>query len=288
MVASSKSLTRREDLAIGIGAAVHDVLTQSGISPLDIAMASLATSLAPNALVEGQGERVGLVYIGFRAGDLERHGLGDALRGDPVLEMAGGHSHAGYEVAALNDKLLDDWLAGLKGVSAYAVASQFATRNPAHEKCAVDLIRSRTSRPVSASHQLSAKLNGPKRALTAILNARLIGMIDRLIGRVRATLRNLGISAPLMVVRGDGGLISEDQAREKPIETILSEPAASIVGAQWMTGLRMLWYLTLVDYNRYFPFAQRAPNDRSARSAGWAISHNGRSCSYANDGPWRL
>ncbi len=237
VVASSKSLTTREDLAIGIGAAVHDVLTQSGISPLDIAMASLSTTLATNALVEGQGERVGLVYIGFRAGDLERHGLGDALRGDPVLEMAGGHSHAGYEVAAFNDKLLDDWLAGLKGVSAYAVASQFATRNPAHEKCAADLIRSRTSRPVSASHQLSAKLNGPKRALTAILNARLIGMIDRLIGRARATLRNLGISAPLMVVRGDGALISEDQAREKPIETILSGPAASIVGAQWMTGV---------------------------------------------------
>ena len=90
VIASAKSLTTRHDLAIGIGAAVQDVLSQSGIAPLDILMASLSTTLATNALVEGQGERVGLVYIGFRKGDLEHHGLGDALRGDPVLEMAGG------------------------------------------------------------------------------------------------------------------------------------------------------------------------------------------------------
>jgi len=40
----------------------------------------------------------------------------------------------------------------------------------------------------------------------------------------------------MMVVRGDGALISADQAREKPIETILSGPAASIVGASWLTN----------------------------------------------------
>ena len=121
-------------------------------------------------------------------------------------------------------------------MSGFAVASQFATRNPAHELRAAELVADITGRPVSASHQLSAKLNGPKRALTAVLNARLIGMIDGLIGRAQDTLIELGITAPMMVVRGDGALISADQARERPIETILSGPAASIVGARWMTG----------------------------------------------------
>ena len=93
-----------------------------------------------------------------------------------------------------------------------------------------------TGKPVSASHQLSAKLNRPKRALTALLNARLIGMVDSLIHRASEQLQNLSIQAPLMVVRGDGALISQDQAHEKPIETILSGPAASIVGARWLTG----------------------------------------------------
>ena len=49
----------------------------------------------------------------------------------------------------------------------------------------------------------------------------------------------MSINAPLMVVRGDGALISSSEAREKPIETILSGPAASIVGAKWMTDLSL-------------------------------------------------
>ena len=89
---------------------------------------------------------------------------------------------------------------------------------------------------MTCSHHLSAKLNGPKRAVTAVLNARLIGMIDRLIGRAQDQLLALGITAPMMVVRGDGALMSAEQARERPIETILSGPAASIVGAKWLTG----------------------------------------------------
>ena len=63
-------------------------------------------------------------------------------------------------------------------------------------------------------------MNGPRRALTALLNARLIGLIDRLLQRAQSALSDL-VNAPLMVVRGDGALISLDQAREKPIETIL-------------------------------------------------------------------
>ena len=61
-------------------------------------------------------------------------------------------------------------------------------------------------------------------------------MIDQLIGRAQDSLIALGITAPLMVVRGDGALIGSDMARARPIETILSGPAASIVGAHWLTG----------------------------------------------------
>ena len=71
VVASAKALTTRYDLAIGIGGAVEAVLSTSGADVGEIGMASLSTTLATNALVEGQGGRVGLVYIGFRERDLE-------------------------------------------------------------------------------------------------------------------------------------------------------------------------------------------------------------------------
>ncbi len=237
VIASAKALTTRHDLAIGVGAAVRAVLAEAGVQPTEIALASLSTTLATNALVEGQGGRVALIYIGFREKDLATQGLAEALKGDPYVVLEGGHNHAGGEAYPLDEGRLIAFLETHKGdVSGFAVASQFATRNPAHELRAAELVAQITGRPVSASHQLSAKLNGPKRALTAVLNARLIGMIDRLIGRAEDTLIELGITAPLMVVRGDGALISSGQARERPIETILSGPAASIVGARWLTG----------------------------------------------------
>lgn len=237
VIASAKSLTTREDLAIGVGGAVRAVLEASGVPASDISMASLSTTLATNALVEGQGGRVALIYIGFRERDLGAHGLGDVLRGDPCLVCPGGHDHAGAEAQPLDETAILAFLEAHKmDVSGFAVAAQFATRNPAHEQRAAELITQVTGRPVSASHQLSARLNGPKRAVTAVLNARLIGMIDRLMGRAEHVLKEMGVTAPMMVVRGDGALISSDQARSRPIETILSGPAASIVGARWLTG----------------------------------------------------
>jgi len=238
VVASAKALTTRQDLAIGIRNAIAAVLEAAGAGAQEVGLASLSTTLATNALVEGHGGRAGLVAIGLGARELERHGLDTALAGDPVLEIAGGHGHSGLEAAPLDTAALARWLQTQAGVSAFAVAARFATRNPAHELAAAEMVRAATGRPVSCSHHLSARLNGPKRALTALLNARLVGMIARLIDRTEATLAELGVTAPLMVVRGDGALISAALARERPIETILSGPAASLVGARWLTGAR--------------------------------------------------
>ncbi|KNG93597.1 hydantoinase/oxoprolinase N-terminal domain-containing protein [Pseudaestuariivita atlantica] len=234
IVARAKALTTRPDLARGIGAAVAEVL--KGVDPATVSMAALSTTLATNALVEGQGDRVALIAAGFRQQDLDKHGLTDALKGDPVLLLPGKMGHAGDEAEPLDTEALEAWLADAPDVGAFAVAGLFAVRNPAHELAMAEAVARATGRPVCASHQLSAKLNGPKRALTALLNARLVGMIDRLIGQAQARLTELGVDAPLMVVRGDGALVSSTEARRAPIETILSGPAASIVGARWLTG----------------------------------------------------
>lgn len=237
VLGKAKALTSRADLALGIGEAVDAALAAAGIAAAEVALVSLSTTLATNALVEGQGARVALVFIGFDQADQARGGLAEALKGDPVLALPGGHTHAGTEAAPLDLAALEARVREIADdVSGFAVAARFATRNPAHELAARDLIRRVTGRPVTCSHELSANLNGPKRALTAVLNARLIGMIDRLVAACERHLSATGIDAPLMVVRGDGALISAAMLRERPIETILSGPAASIVGARWLTG----------------------------------------------------
>ncbi len=236
VVASAKALTTRHDLAIGIGGALDDVLAACQWEAGDIALVSLSTTLATNALVEGQGGRVCLVLIGFEEAALKRADLSEALKSDPVILIAGGHDAHGEPQAELDRDRLAAELAALEGqVSGYAVAAQFAVRNPAHEVAARDLIIEQTGQPVTCSHELSSKLDGPRRALTCVLNARLINLIHHLISAATELFDTRGIDAPLMVVRGDGALISAEVAAVKPIETILSGPAASLVGAAYLT-----------------------------------------------------
>lgn len=237
VVAKAKALTSHDDLATGIAAAADAVIAQSGIEAASIALVSLSTTLATNALVEGRGGQVALVAIGFEPADLERAGLLEALSGAPVYRLPGGHDVHG-KPRTLDLSALQAALPTLaEEAEAIAVAGYFAVRNPEHEIAVRALIREATSLPVTCSHELSSKLGGPKRALTTLLNARLIGMIDRLISASTAFLAARGITAPLMVVRGDGALISASEARLRPIETILSGPAASLVGARHLTGL---------------------------------------------------
>ncbi|MEY4696468.1 MAG: hypothetical protein RIT14_896, partial [Pseudomonadota bacterium] len=63
VMGSAKSLTTRGDLALGIGRAVDAALAGAGVAPGDVALVSLSTTLATNALVEGQGGRVALIFI---------------------------------------------------------------------------------------------------------------------------------------------------------------------------------------------------------------------------------
>src|SRR5690606_14080838 len=164
-------------------------------------------------------------------------GLGEAIGDDPVIFLPGGHDVHGRETP-LQMTDLESAVGTVSGtVSAFAVAGYFAVRNPAHELRVRDRLREMTGLPVTCSHELSAKLGGPRRALTTLLNARLVPVIDRLIDACQGFLSRRGIAAPMMVVRGDGALISSAKARLRPIETILSGPAASLVGARYLTGL---------------------------------------------------
>jgi len=237
--ASAKSLTTRHDYAVGVGRSVEKVLATGQIRPEDIGLVSLSTTLATNALVEGQGGRVCLIMIGFDENALERNGLKEALKDDPVIFVEGGHDSQGEPLKNLDEVALIRALEALdQKISAFAIAGMFAVRNPEHELKVRDIILARSiGNSVTCSHELSSKLDGPRRALTSLLNARLINLIHHLISATEMKLIDLGIAAPLMVVQGDGALILAELAKIKPIETILSGPAASLVGAAYLSDI---------------------------------------------------
>ncbi|WP_052121441.1 hydantoinase/oxoprolinase N-terminal domain-containing protein [Inquilinus limosus] len=207
VVAAAKRLTTKHDLALGIGAAIDAVLQQH---PAEIGFVGLSTTLATNAVVEGQGNPACLILIGYPEAALDRAGLRAAIGGDPVAAVAGGHRPTGEEQAPLDlEAVRAAILQHAPAVTAFAVAGYFAVRNPAHELAVRDLVRDLTGRPVTCGHELTSGLDAPRRALTALLNARLIPLTASLIRAVRGRLDARGIAAPLMVVKGDGSLIAD-------------------------------------------------------------------------------
>ena len=239
VVATGKALTTRDDLSIGVGGAIRRILDNYDGDASDIGLISLSTTLATNAVVEGVGGRVCLVMIGFDEDALGRADLARALGQDDVFFISGGHAADGAEQAVLDEGAIRA-AASKTGsdVSAYAVAAHFATRNPAHERRARDIIRDITGCPVTCSHELSSALGGPRRALTAVLNARLINLLDRLIAATESIMTDLQLNCPLMAVKGDGSLLRADFARSRPVETVLSGPAASLAGAAFLAGAK--------------------------------------------------
>jgi N-methylhydantoinase A/oxoprolinase/acetone carboxylase beta subunit len=240
VIAKAKALTTRGDYAIGVGEAMAAAIAAAGgrAALPEIALVSVSTTLATNAIVEGQGSPIAVLLAGFDQRMIERAGIAAAVPGTPVLAIAGGHDHAGDEVAPLDLAAAEAFVARhAPAVDAFAVASQYSVRNPAHEAALGALVGRIAGKPVSLSHDLASALDAPRRALTAALNARLIGRITALVAAIRRAMAALGLDVPLMMVKGDGTMASAETILARPVETVLSGPAASVIGAKALSGL---------------------------------------------------
>ena len=239
VVASAKALTTHWDLSLGLAGAIRAVL---GKLPEDarrehIALVSVSTTLATNAVIEKRFSQICTLLIGFDAQMVERSGIKRA-GGGVVVRVRGGHDATGEESEPLDEAAIDAAVGEFGAqVEAFAVAAMFSVRNPAHEQRARERIRATCAKPVTCSHELSSQLDAPKRALTAALNARLTPQIAHLLDALGRVLEREGICAPVMVVKGDGTLMKAEVALEYPVETVLSGPAASVVGAGFLSGL---------------------------------------------------
>ena len=239
VIASAKALTTHWDLSVGLGGALRSVLKALPAGGREvISLVSVSTTLATNAVVENRFSPICAILIGFNDRMAAETGIEQQL-GGVVVRARGGHDPTGVEEQPLDETAIEAAVRDFgPRVEAFAVAAQFSVRNPEHELRVRARIRALCGKPVTCSHELSAQLNAPKRALTAALNARLVPHIRHLLDAVGQTLEREGVRAPLMVVKGDGTLMRANVAIDYPIETVLSGPAASVVGAAFLTGLK--------------------------------------------------
>ncbi|MFP3895758.1 MAG: hydantoinase/oxoprolinase N-terminal domain-containing protein, partial [Anaerolineales bacterium] len=230
ILALAKALTTKQDLSIGIREAIDRVL---GDTRSDVHLVSLSTTLATNAIVEDKGSPVCVLLIGYEGRLDGRIDIGEALGTTRYVCMPGGHRANGKVWEPLDMEAAREAIQQhAPHVAALAVSGYFGTRNPSHELKVKGLAREMVDLPVTCGHELTHRLDALRRAATVALNARLIPLICEMIDAVEATLIEQGVDAPLMVVKGDGSLVRSAVARERPVETILSGPAASVVGAR--------------------------------------------------------
>lgn len=234
IVTAAKSLTTRFDLAVGIGHAL-DKLPQDALSR--VALVSLSTTLTTNSVVEGKGSPVCVLLAGYDAAQIKTSGMVELLGSEAIVSLPGGHDAGGRPLVELDEAASKAAiLQNAPKVSAFAISSSFAVRNPAHELQLRAWVTQLCDKPVTCGHELASSLGAPRRALTVALNARMISHVKALIDSVTRTLHHRHIDAPLMIVKGDGTLINAESALARPVGTVLSGPAASVIGACALSG----------------------------------------------------
>jgi N-methylhydantoinase A/oxoprolinase/acetone carboxylase beta subunit len=235
VVAAAKSLTTRFDLAVGIGGAL-DKLPQDALDK--VALVSLSTTLTTNSVVEGKGSPECVLLAGYDAAQIKASGMVELLGADAIVSLPGGHDAGGNPITALDEEASKAAiLKHASRVSAFAISASFAVRNPQHELQLREWVTALTDKPVTCGHELASSLGAPRRAMTVALNARMITHVKALIDSVKRTLHARQIDAPLMIVKGDGTLINAASALARPVGTVLSGPAASVIGACALSGV---------------------------------------------------
>lgn len=235
VVAAAKSLTTRFDLAVGISASLDrlpkDLLAQ-------VMLVSLSTTLTTNSVVEGKGSPICVLLAGYEPAQIKSSGLVELLGLEAIVALPGGHDAGGHPLTSLDEAASRAAiLRHAPRVTAFAISASFAVRNPAHEQQLRAWVEELCDKPVTCGHELASSLGAPRRALTAALNARMISHVKALIGSVKRTLALHQVSAPLMMVKGDGTLVNVASALQRPVGTVLSGPAASLLGACALSGL---------------------------------------------------
>ncbi|KXS41028.1 MAG: N-methylhydantoinase A/acetone carboxylase, beta subunit [Methanolobus sp. T82-4] len=229
IIDSNKSLTTYPDLIKGI---INSIDGLKAEYLANVRFTSVSTTLATNTTLEGRGYPAGLILIGYN--------ISRKIPTDLILSIKGGHDADGNEVETLGnlDEVEKFVTMNKHKVSSFAVSSYFGVRNPEHELRIKEIIQDLTDLPVVCGHELSMDLGAYERALTALLNAQLIPVIDQFIRSVRSVMEDKKIDSVLMMMKCDGSLVRIEEALKKPVESIFSGPAASLLGAAHLTDLK--------------------------------------------------
>ncbi len=224
VVAAAKTPTVHDNLIESVNSAVAKIAGDVDVKKIE--RVNLSTTLSTNAIIEGKTEKVGVLVSSGPGVDPESYRIGDHY-----FAIAGSLDHRGEEVLPLDERQLDTTVKQCRkaGLNVYAAVTKFSTRNPDQE----DKMRERLGDAaafITSGHRLSGRLNFPRRISTAYYNSAVWRTYRAFAGAVEQSMGGLGIKAPLNILKADGGTMPLAVSMDLPVETILSGPAASVMG----------------------------------------------------------
>jgi N-methylhydantoinase A/oxoprolinase/acetone carboxylase beta subunit len=234
IIKSIKHPVDRTDLYRTILNAIYDLI--SDLDKAQISRVNLSTTISTNAIVENKTTAVDLILqkgpgINFEFPEIA----------SKVNYIDGYVDHRGKMVKDLDYQQLASLKKELNSSEKskqdsstphqknLAVVTKFSTRNPEHEEALAKYF-SADYYQITQGHTLSGRLNFPRRVNTAFLNSAVHNIFQEFANNITAALREAEISAPIYILKADGGTIPLADAIARPVETILSGPAASFMG----------------------------------------------------------
>lgn len=217
----------------GIITALSTILAESKIEINEIELIAHSTTQAINALLESDTAKVGIIAMGVtpeKGNIIKRTTLNDAkYNSDQSLKT----EHAFLDTAHLiSESEVNQTISSLKekGAQVIVATEAFGVDDPSNEMFVMKNAITHNI-PATASHEISGIYGLEIRTLTAAINASVLPKTFEVANFVEEAIKNAGVHAPVMIMKGDGGVTSMDTFRTKPILTILSGPAASVAGA---------------------------------------------------------
>jgi N-methylhydantoinase A len=244
----AKTPSTPDDLSAGFMTAVRRVLALAGRAPADVIRILHGTTTATNAILEGKTPPTALVTTaGFKyvleigRHDIPRHGNlygwskpARPITPERVFEVAERLDAEGAVLTPLDEdgaRAVARQLAQL-GVPAVAVVFLHAYANPAHERRMAAILGAESPDVlVSLSSEVLPQFREFERSMATALNAAVMAPVSRYMGVLRRTLDAEGVLAPLLIMKSDGGVTSAATCARQPVQTVLSGPAAGVVGA---------------------------------------------------------
>lgn len=222
-----------DGVARGVVLAFEQCMKENGIVPEEVIFVAHSTTQATNALIEGDVAKVGI--IGVAGGGLEGLLARKQSRIDDIRLNEGKYIHTFHQFISKkkwSGELVENAVSGLKeqGAEVIVASMAFGVDDTSYEEIIQKTAEEQGIMTTMASE--ITKLYGlTRRTRTAAINASILPKMLQTADSTERSVREAGVEVPLMIMRGDGGVMEISEMKKRPVLTMLSGPAASVMGS---------------------------------------------------------